>query len=104
MEYRGTEDHIVYDTNRVFLVAAAAASLADLLAMLPLYAGWWRLGRAVSLYLLEMAQAFGAPLLVHVNSNADNALLVREAGATGVYYSMVEERAPNGESVRLQLR
>jgi hypothetical protein len=104
VRYRGTEERVVYRTHRGFLAAGAAASLVGVLAVLPLYYGWWRLGRAVSLNPLETAKAFGAPLLAHVNSNAGDAQLAREAGAARVRYGVVEERTPDGESVRLRLQ
>jgi hypothetical protein len=44
--------------------AAVAVGLAGVLAVLPLYVGWWELGRTPSLNPLETGVAMGAPLLL----------------------------------------
>jgi hypothetical protein len=61
--FRGAQPRTVYRTDWGFVFGAAAASALGVLGVLPLFWGWWQLGRAVSLNPLEVAHAFCAPLL-----------------------------------------
>jgi hypothetical protein len=92
--YTGRQQRTVYRTDWRYVAAAAAASLlcGVLGGVLPLFWGWWQLGRAVSLNPLEIAQAFRAPLLARGSaapSNAGRAELVRACGAKRVRYGAV---------------
>ncbi len=60
----GHKTQIVPRTNRAEAAAAATVSVAGVLVVLPLYFGWWELGRAPSLNPLETGVAMGAPLLL----------------------------------------
>ncbi len=113
--YHGHESRIVYRTNRAVAAAAVVVGVAGVLAVLPLYVGWWELGRAPSLNPLEMGIAMGAPLLLQrrasgesrdggsevdggrsggqqqshqrrVNSNASHAHIENQVGALRVRY------------------
>ncbi len=44
MRFAGAEPRTVYRTEWWAAAAAAAITLAGVLAVLPLYRGWWRLG------------------------------------------------------------
>ncbi len=86
----GVELKTVYSTNWAIATAAAfVGGVLAVLAVLPLYAGWWELGRDVSLNPLETALAFGAPLLAGVNSNADRERVVQHVGYQRVQYGVV---------------
>ncbi len=100
-----TSERTVYGTDWAFAAVAAAASVMGAAAVLPLYYGCWTLGRRVSLNPLEIAKAFGAPLLDDVGgggggsngdggraaADAEAAQLVRRVGAKRVRYTVVEE-------------
>ncbi len=80
----------VYSASRAFLAAsAAAAALANVLAVLLLFTVWWHLGCVVLLSALELARLFGAPLLAGTNSNAERAQLARAVGRTHMLYGAV---------------
>jgi hypothetical protein len=116
--YTGRQPRTVYRTDWRFVGAAAAVGLlcGVLGGVLPLFWGWWQLGRAVSLNPLDVARAFGAPLLlapaaaVHgdaavPSSYASCAEWVRACGATRVRYGavvVVEAAAPGAEQARAE--
>jgi hypothetical protein len=60
----GRKTLLVYRTNWAVAAAAAAVGVLGVLAVLPLYFGWWELGRAPSLNPLETGVAMGAQLLL----------------------------------------
>ncbi len=76
-----------------FLVAAVVISAVSELLVLRLFAGYWQLGRPVSLNPLETAAAMGAPMLADVNSNADRSRIVRVVGTRRVRYGSVKAAA-----------
>jgi hypothetical protein len=87
----------LYSIEWRFLLAAVVVSAVSELLVLALYAGWWQLGRRVSLNPLETAVAMGAPLLADVHSNAERARIVARVGARRVRYGGVvaaDRRAP----------
>lgn len=90
--YAGIQQRTVYNTEWAWAISAVLISFAGILAVLPLYHGWWELGRSVSLNPLEIAKAFGAPLLENVNSNACKSQIVKEVGPERVRYGVVEEK------------
>ncbi|KAL8857382.1 MAG: hypothetical protein Q9178_006009 [Gyalolechia marmorata] len=67
--YTGTDERTVYVTDRRYLAAAAVISLVGVAAVAATLWGWWELGREVSASPLEIAKAFGAPLLHDMGSN-----------------------------------
>ncbi|KAL8912814.1 MAG: hypothetical protein Q9171_002272 [Xanthocarpia ochracea] len=67
--YTSTDERTVYVTDRRYLVAAAVISLFSVAAVAATLWGWWELGREVSASPLEIAKAFGAPLLHDMGSN-----------------------------------
>ena len=79
--YTGQRSLTVYRTNIAYLFLAVFVSLLGVAALIPLFVGWWELGRDVSFAPLEVAHAFGAALLAGLDSNArqgDIAKAVRE--------------------------
>jgi hypothetical protein len=58
------------------------------LAILSTYWGWWRLGREVSMSPLEIARAFGAPLLETADPNATGDDLKRELGTQEIRFAV----------------
>jgi hypothetical protein len=80
----------VYRTNRLFVVLGVLISLAAVAAIFPLYMGFWELGRNVSLNPLEIAKAFGAPLLEGMDGNATPEVITIERGGMAVRYGALE--------------
>jgi hypothetical protein len=98
--FGGSEQKTVYSTNwAVAILAAIVGGLLGVVAVLPLYAGWWELGRDVSLNPLETALAFDAPLLAGVNSNANRDRVVRRVGHQCVQYGVAEEVSGAGSGL-----
>ncbi len=89
MAYNGFHERIVYRTDWRTAAAAIAISFLGVAATLPLYWRWWRLGRSVTLSPVEIAKAFGAPLLRGVNSNATAHEMAHAASALAVRYGAV---------------
>jgi hypothetical protein len=65
-------------------------SFAAVFAILPLYYGYWKLGRSVSLSPLEIARAFGAPVLDGLDGNVSAADVECARGHVYVRYGVVE--------------
>ncbi|KAL6157654.1 hypothetical protein ACJBU6_03482 [Exserohilum turcicum] len=82
--------HGIYHTNAIFAALGATLSLVSIIAILPLYHGYWDLGRRASLNPLETARAFGAPLLDGVEGNAGANDVQMERGHVAVKYGAVE--------------
>lgn len=100
VSFQGHNVVTVYRTNSVFIGMAILVSMMGVLAVLPLYNGWWELGRAVSLSPLEIARAFGTPLLDGMDGNAGAQNVVVERGTLRVRYGAVEQY---GEEKRLRM-
>lgn len=61
--YTGYELLTVYRTNKEYMGAAAAVSIASLLAVAATFWGWWELGRGMTLNPLEIAKVFDSPVV-----------------------------------------
>ena len=83
-----TGSHTVYHTNYLFVALATLASLLPIIAVLLTFHGSHRLGREVSLSPLEVAKAFGAPVLRGANSNARASALLKQVGHRPVKYGV----------------
>ncbi len=86
----GTKRWPVYHTGWAYVLAAIGVSAGSVLAVLPLYAGWvaaW--AQCVAQVRWKRRRTMGAPLLMHVNSNADRASIVKAAGEPRARYSGV---------------
>ena len=78
----------VYTSSYLFLGLAVMVSLLGWLATVPIFFGWWNLGRAVSMSPIEMARAFGAPDLKNYDSNSTAKSLLEEVGGQKVQYGV----------------
>ena len=80
-------EHNVFHTDLHWFLAAALVEGICIALILPTYWGWWLLGRPVSFSPLEVAKAFGAPMLSNCNSNASGRDIAKaDVGATRVQY------------------
>lgn len=86
----GTTSRTVYQTSRVLVAIGIILSLVGVIAMLPLYMGFWELGRKFSLNPLEIARAFGAPLMQGMDGNATPEMILVERGGMAVRYGALE--------------
>ncbi|CZR51353.1 uncharacterized protein PAC_01228 [Phialocephala subalpina] len=83
----------VFQSVYRYLAASTVLTVVCVALVLPTFAGWWELGRSVSLNPLETAKAFDAPLLNGPGSNAPLHELVRTMGMRNVRYGEVEGSA-----------
>ncbi|USW46959.1 hypothetical protein Slin15195_G002780 [Septoria linicola] len=82
-------DEIFYRTNRPFMWGALASMLFCVFCVLPVYWGYWQLGRSVSLGPFEIAAAFRAPNLQHDSHAPDVKSLIREVGDRRVQFGAI---------------
>ena len=88
---QATGSHTVYHTNYLFVTLATIASLVPIIAVLLTFRGSQRLGREVSLSPIEVAKAFGAPVLRGANSNARASALVKQVGHRPIKYGVISD-------------
>jgi len=87
--------HVVYRTNFLFLWLGVGLMLAAVASTLPLFWGYWKLGRKVTLSPLEMAKALhtshksAKEKLAFDGSNAEAEELIRAVGDMKVKYGEV---------------
>ena len=79
----------VYSSHYGYLAAALAVMLVATLAVFPLFYGWWRLGRDVSMSPVEIAKAFKAPHTEGGDANANVDRLLRQIGKRKARYGVV---------------
>lgn len=81
-----TEVH--YSTNYSYMAGALVSTLVCICLALPVYWGFWQLGRKVSLNPIEIATAFQAPVLVAKQAKSGEAEhIVKVTGGTQVMYT-----------------
>ena len=88
-----TGSHTIYKTNYVFTALATFASLLPIVVVLLTFHGSQNLGRHVSLSPIEVARAFGAPILRNSNSNAPARALLKQVGSRPVKYGVISDNA-----------
>jgi hypothetical protein len=79
-----------YILNPIPMALAMIFSFGSVFALIPLYYGYWTLGRVVSLSPLEVARAFGSPLFDGLDGNVSAADIECARGHVGVKYGVVE--------------
>ncbi|KAJ4366817.1 hypothetical protein N0V83_007342 [Neocucurbitaria cava] len=72
-----------YMTSFAYVGGALAATLTTLLLVLPVYWGFWQLGRKVTLGPLEISHAFGAPVIAPERMKAHHAEFEEVLGEVG---------------------
>ncbi|KAI9729176.1 MAG: hypothetical protein M1834_007083 [Cirrosporium novae-zelandiae] len=88
-EYQGNEMFTGYSSDYTYIALAVIVTLLGVIAIMPTYWGWWELGRETSMSPVEIAKAFGAPLLANVDSNATARQMLAEVGGKKVRYGEV---------------
>lgn len=90
----------VYHTSPLLVALGIAVSLIGVVAVVPLYYGFWEMGRKVSLNPLETARAFGAPLMEGLDGNTTPDMISVERGGMGVKYGALDRY---GEQKKLRV-
>lgn len=80
----------VFRSHYLFLALALLFTLLAVAAVVPVFSGWWRLGRQVSLSPLEIAKAFDPSSLSSADSNAPVDVLLKQVGSTRLQYGSID--------------
>jgi len=96
-----TLEGVVYRTSPPLLALGIVLSVIGVAAVIPLYSGFWELGRKATLNPLEIARAFGAPMLEGIDGNATPEMVVFERGGMSVRYGALE-RYGDGKRLRVE--
>ncbi|KAF1851232.1 uncharacterized protein K460DRAFT_351185 [Cucurbitaria berberidis CBS 394.84] len=86
-----------YVTSFAYVAGALAATFITLLLVLPVYWGFWQLGRKVTLGPLEISHAFGAPILAPERTKAHHGefdVVLEEVGHRRVQYGQRVDAPP----------
>ena len=89
----------MYNSDYVYLSVAVVFTLLSTFATIPVFLGWWKLGRNVSLSPVEIAKAFDATALVSSDSNLPAKDLLNEVGERQIRYGAVSLSAGSGYGV-----
>lgn len=77
-----------YRVHSAYMWGAVAATVCCVALVLPVYWGFWQLGRKVSLNPFEIAHAFRSPVIAQASSAAPNELM-RQVGHQEIRYGPV---------------
>lgn len=77
---------LTFESRYGYLAGALAVILVAVFSVVPLFYGWWELGRNVLLSPIEIAKASNAPLLLQVHSNRDINAMLEDVGDWRVHY------------------
>ncbi|KAL8730263.1 MAG: hypothetical protein Q9181_004730 [Wetmoreana brouardii] len=91
----------VYQSHYLYLGVAIIFTALAWLATLPMFIGWWHVGRKVSMSPIETAKAFSAPMLQHSDPNANVDELVKEVGERPVRYGAVAYNAARLDALQM---
>jgi hypothetical protein len=86
-----------YSTNFSYVAGALVATLTSVLLVLPVYWGFWQLGRKVTLAPLEVSHAFNAPILAPdqtKNYHGDFDEVLHDVGKRRVQYGQLVGAPP----------
>jgi hypothetical protein len=82
-----------YQSSFLFLGIAIAIVWLNVFVIVPLFWGWWELGRKVSLNPVEVAEAFNAPILRKDVGHRNIDGLLKHVGDRPLVFKPVEHRA-----------
>ncbi|KAI4639001.1 hypothetical protein J4E93_009490 [Alternaria ventricosa] len=86
-----------YLTSSAYVYGALAATFITVILVLPVYWGFWQLGRKVTLGPLEISQAFGAPIIAPDKMKAyhgDFDQVLEDVGDRRVQYGQLKNAPP----------
>lgn len=84
--FTGTEVRTLYAIRKVYMIIAALLGVTSGMIVAITLRGWWLLGSTVSMSPLEVANAFDAPLMRHLDDNADVHDILADSRNTNVRY------------------
>jgi len=82
----------VFESNYYYLAGALIVMLLAVVVVVPIFYGFWELGRDVSMSPLEIANAFEAPLFHETNSNMTAEDIVKCSGNMVVQYGSIDDK------------
>lgn len=91
-----------YTTDFSYVAGALVATLITILLVLPVYWGFWQLGRKVTLGPLEIANAFNAPIIKPDNvrgQHGDFEEVLQEVGKRRVRYGQLKDAPPGSMGI-----
>ncbi|KAH6619898.1 hypothetical protein C7974DRAFT_222833 [Boeremia exigua] len=91
-----------YITDFNYVAGALVATLVTILLVLPVYWGFWQLGRKVTLGPLEIANAFNAPIIKPDNvkgQHGDFEEVLQEVGKRRVRYGQLKDAPPGSMGI-----
>ncbi|KAK4953821.1 hypothetical protein LTR10_008425 [Elasticomyces elasticus] len=89
-----------YQSSFLFLGIAVALVWLNILVILPLFWGWWSIGRKISLNPIEVAEAFNAPTLRKDAGHKDVGGLIDQVGDRAVVFRPTEHEVGTADGVR----
>lgn len=93
--YTGYTIQALYLMDWRFMVGGLVVSLLAALSVLPLFYGFWDLGREVSMNPFEIAMAFEAPLLADAGAHCDAGDIVKQIGDRNIMYGPCATQEPS---------
>lgn len=93
--YTGYTIQALYLMDWRFMVGGLVVSLLAALSVLPLFYGFWDLGREVSMNPFEIAMAFDAPLLADAGAHCDAGDIVKQIGDRNIMYGECATQEPS---------
>jgi hypothetical protein len=91
-----------YDTDYNYVAGALVATFVTILLVLPVYWGFWQLGRKVTLGPLEIANAFNAPIIKPDNIRGHHGEfdeVLKEVGNRRVRYGQLKDAPPGSMGI-----
>ncbi|KAK8191561.1 hypothetical protein IWZ00DRAFT_283601 [Phyllosticta capitalensis] len=90
VDFTGTVRKTIYKINRRYMAAGAALALLGFFGVLPLYYGWWQLGRRVTMSPIEIAKSFDSRMLADLCEH-DASGLARAGKTLKIRYALANE-------------
>lgn len=90
-----------YQSSFLFLGIAVAIVWLNILVIVPMFWGWWKLGRKISLNPIEVAEAFDAPLLRKDTGHTDVDALIEQVGDRPVVFKPIEHVVRTDQEVKV---
>ncbi|KAK4579990.1 hypothetical protein LTR86_000192 [Recurvomyces mirabilis] len=85
----GVKLEVHYETNTAYMIGAVVSIFVCVALVLPVYWGYWQLGRKVSLGPFEVAHAFRSPMMSAPAVNGTIDELMREVGPRKVQFGQI---------------
>ena len=97
---RQTLQQTVFHSHLLWFTAAAVVELMTVFLVLPMFFGYWQLGRHTTLSPFDIALAFDSSLFSDVNSAAGAKGVVRSLGSMHLRYGLIGQAAESDGEVK----